>query len=751
MAIMQNPSNGKTQIDGPRIQNSCGTLLLVLLAIGAEAAPPAFQSPAFQSPALPHATSWVGNTYPGVPGWVQQDIRAMAVTPDGTVFTNVEWEEGGGNVGEYRDGVLVRYAKHTHGWGAGGGVSVAVNSKYVFIGMAMGNEGGGLQDEHTWPAKGLKWFGVSRRWRSDIAKAAPFAGGKGGQGDTLEDSFLVVAEVPERGGMPLAGMVANEQQLFVSDPNSSEIHVFDCETMKLKRRWKVELAGPLAIDRWGNLAMLQAATTEAAARVLCFGRGEEVVRQATLPREVVPSAICFRDNRLLVADTGPAQQILVFAPVPDAREMTLVETIGERGGLLAAQGAFGDRRFHDVRALGCDEHGNLYVAQDGQTGGGGTVLESYALESGKLNWRLFGLTFVDMADVDPADDTEVFTKEEHFKLDYAQPAGREWSYTGYTVDRFKYPQDPRLHIWSAGAWVRRIEGRRFLFVNDMNAECLQVYRFAPESDGEIAIPAALFSGKHISEKEGWPPHQPSQGAWNWHDANGNGAFDAEEYEGERTDAPPYQGWWVDRVGGLWVATETRGLRYFPVHGLNIHGVPQWPVNTMRAFRHPSQFAQVKRLRYLPESDTLFLAGTTAEHPNQHWKPSGPVIARYDGYLQGEGKLRWIIVAPYTDGSSGHSSCEPMGFDVAGDCVFVPYTGASTPDGVKHGRVEIFRAADGASVGHLEPSDDVGEIGLQDIRECLTAHRRADGEYVLFLEDDYKSKVLMYRWRPAPSP
>jgi hypothetical protein len=48
--------------------------------------------------------------------------------------------------------------------------------------------------------------------------------------------------------------------------------------------------------------------------------------------------------------------------------------------------------------------------------------------------------------------------------------------------------------------------------------------------------------RRILKKEGWPPHQPAQGAWNWHDANGNGSFDASEYEGERTDAPPYQGW-----------------------------------------------------------------------------------------------------------------------------------------------------------------------------------------------------------------
>ena len=706
--------------------------------------------PPFDSRPLEHVTSWVGNTYPGARQWVQQDIRAMAVTEDGTVFTNVEWEEGGGNVGEYRDGELIHYARHTHGWGAGGGVSVAVNSNYVFIGMAMGNEGGGLKDENTWPAKGLKWFGVSRRLRSDLAKAAPFADGKGGKGDTLKGSFLVVAEVSEKGGVSLAGMVADQKQLFVSDPNSSEIKVLDCETMKMLRSWKVERAGPLAMDRWGNLAMLQAAAARAPARVLFFGRGETVWMQATLPPEVEPSAICFRDNRLLVADIGPAQQILVFAPVPDAKEMSLIERIGEPGGLHAAKGVFGDRRFNDVRALGCDAKGNLYIAQDGQTGGGGTVLESYAPTSGKLNWRLFGLTFVDLADVDPASDTDVFTKEEHFKLDYAKPAGREWNYAGFTVDRFRFPQDPRLHLWSAGAWVRRIGGQRTLFVNHMNGEHLQVYRFAPGSEGEIAIPSGFFAKRRVTDirDADWLAAQPEKCEWIWRDANGNGSFDAGEFEQtQAADAPPSQGWWVDARGNVWLATETKGIRFFPSQGLDAKGNPIWSYTMMRSFAAPPEFKQVKRLRYLPESDTLFLAGTTAEHQNQHWKPSGPVMARYDGWLKGGRTLRWKMVTPYASGSSGHSSCEPMGFDVAGGYVFVPYTGASKPDRVKHGRVEVFRLSDGTSVGHLEPSDDVGEIGLQDLRECLAAHRRADGEFVVFLEDDYKSKVVMYRIKP----
>ena len=330
-------------MNGRRYWYSYGTLLLVLLANGAEAAPPTFQSPA-----LPHATSWVGNTYSGVPSWVQQDIRAMAVTPDGTVFTNVEWEEGGGNVGEYRDGELVRYAKHTHGWGAGGGVSVAVNSKYVFIGMEMGNEGGGLQDEHTWPAKDLKWFGVSRRWRSNIAKAAPFAGGKGGKGDTLPDSFLVVAEVPERGGTPLAGMVAHEQQLFVSDPNSSEIQVFDCETMQLTAALESGTCWP-AGDRSLGQPGDAASRDDRGCRARALFRSRRGRRAAghTAPRGCAQRNLLSRQSAV-GRRHWPCSANPGVCAVPDAREMTLVETFGERGGLLAAKGVFGDRYFNDV-------------------------------------------------------------------------------------------------------------------------------------------------------------------------------------------------------------------------------------------------------------------------------------------------------------------------------------------------------------------------------------------------------------------
>ncbi len=690
-----------------------------------------------QAQPLKYSVSWLGNSFPGSPHWVQQDIAAMRVMPDGTAYTNVEWEEGGRNVGIYKNGAAIGDARHTHGWGYGGGRAVAVNDKYVFIAQSMNNEGGGLKDEGTWPPPGFGWQGVSRRLRSDITKGAPFEGGKGGQGDTLPRSFLVVAQTGADVKLPIRGLWADNTRLYVCDPQAKAVRIYDAETMALLVSWPLQRQGQMLMDGAGTLWVLQnddegaavafnaqtaASAPSSRARIVrCSTEGKALPQQITFAAGVVPKAMCL-DNRgrLLVADDGPSQQILIFDDI--ATRPRLSGTFGQKGGIYAGTaGAFGDLKFNRPVAIGCDAMGNIYVAHGGQSGGGGTVLESYR-PNGRVNWRLFGLEFVDMADADPAALQDVFTKEEHFRMDYARPRGSEWTYAGFTIHRLRYPQDPRLHIWSAGAWVRRIAGKRFLFVNDMNGEHVQVYRFDPQS--EIAIPAALFSKRHIENKTGWPPHQPAKGEWIWRDANGNGAFDASEYVSNGADnAPESQGWWVDESGNVWLATETQGIRLYPLKGLDARGNPTWDFAGMRSFPHPQEFAQVKRLRYDVQSDVLYVGGTTTEHKNQHWKPMGPVMARYDGWLRGNKTLRWKIVAPYAKGSSGHESCEPMGFDVAGDHVFVPYTGASKEMKFSTGHIEIFRADNGASVGSMEPPSDIGEIGLQDIRECLTARRK----------------------------
>jgi hypothetical protein len=184
---------------------------------------------------LDYRTSWIGNTYGGLDPqtgkgqWVQQDIAAMCVTPDGTVYTNVPWEEGGGNCMMYKDGKMLGAAYHTHGWGFNGGKAVAVNDKYVFIALMGNNEGGGLNDPDTWPPKGFAWYGVSRRLRSDFTKGAPFEHGKGGKGDTLPKSFLVVNEVADAkdidGPGAITGLWADNEKLYIANPLENRIEV----------------------------------------------------------------------------------------------------------------------------------------------------------------------------------------------------------------------------------------------------------------------------------------------------------------------------------------------------------------------------------------------------------------------------------------------------------------------------------------------------------------------------------------------
>lgn len=706
----------------------------------------------FTSQPLEAVSSWIGNSYGGARKWVQQDIAALCVMPDGTVFTNVEWDEGGGNAGEYKNGELLRYAMRTHGWGNNGGTAVGANSRYLYLGTQVHNERGGLVDAATWPVKGKQWFGISRRQRADISQGAPFPGGKGGKGNTLKEAFLVVAEVPAEKKGALPGICADEKRLYVADQHASCMKVYDAETMQPLAEWPVEGTGPLCLGPEGQLWMLLRASETAPAALLKMDPGTGKATRLGLAAELRPLAFCFDSKgRLLLADD--VSQQIVFHEIQEGKWQE-TGRFGMQGGIAAGTpGKVADGKLNQVSAIGCDAQDNLYLAHAAQSGGGGTVLESYRLAGERLNWRLSGLTFVDMADLD-ADGHSAYTKEERFQMDFAREPGREASYAAYTLGRRKYPQDPRLHIWSAGAWIRRIQDHPVLFVNDMNGDHLQVYRFQPETDGEVAIPSGFFAKKLVRAKEPWPPHQPEKGAWIWRDGNGNGAFDAEEYErGEGKDLPAAQGWWVDRAGGVWLATQKSGLRYFPSQGLDEKGNPRWDFASMKTFPHPPEFQEVKRLRYDSATDTLYLGGTRAGAANQHWKPMGPMLARYEGWLHGPQRLVWQVTLPYAEGAVGHASCEPMGFDVAGDFIFVAYTGASKAHGVKTGRVEVFHTRDGSAAGHLEPGPEIGEVGLQDIHETVTAHRRENGEYIVMIEDDYKSKVVMYRVAEArlPSP
>lgn len=115
--------------------------------------------------------------------------------------------------------------------------------------------------------------------------------------------------------------------------------------------------------------------------VRIIAQGGEIAPAFTFARDVLPVAFCLaNDGRVLAADDSAAQQIRIFAV--KSGSLAEVARFGERGGIASGTpGAFGDRKLNHITALGTDANDNLYVAHDAQSGGGGTVLESYKLES----------------------------------------------------------------------------------------------------------------------------------------------------------------------------------------------------------------------------------------------------------------------------------------------------------------------------------------------------------------------------------
>ena len=92
---------------------------------------------------------------------------------------------------------------------------------------------------------------------------------------------------------------------------------------------------------------------------------------------------------------------------------------------------------------------------------------------------------------------------------------------------------------------------------------------------------------------------------------------------------------------------------FPSRGIDLRGNSRRDYRSVKTFPTPPEFDRIKRLCYDPAKDVMYLGGTKGEHVNQHWKPTGPVVCRFDGRGKGVVRPTRRIVAPYVKGSKGH--------------------------------------------------------------------------------------------------
>ncbi|MBR5606763.1 MAG: hypothetical protein IKW44_00115, partial [Bacteroidaceae bacterium] len=125
----------------------------------------------------------------------------MYVHSDGTVATICGWDEGGTNVGVFRNGKLISRPEGsgTGGWGRFSGAQVVLDDKYVYQlltqhGCDGSNEqlnGNGLRQFPPCD-KAIEWKTI-RRYDRETGNGAPFAKGYGYKGD-----MLVVCHEKER-------------------------------------------------------------------------------------------------------------------------------------------------------------------------------------------------------------------------------------------------------------------------------------------------------------------------------------------------------------------------------------------------------------------------------------------------------------------------------------------------------------------------------------------------------------------------
>ncbi len=435
------------------------------------------------------------------------------------------------------------------------------------------------------------------------------------------------------------------------------------------------------------------------------------------------------DGQLMVADsqTSPRQQVL-FYDITNPNQPKLTGTFGDYGGIASGKpGEVTPTKFWGIRGIGMDAAGSLYVAMSEM----GSCLRKFSPER-KLVWELRGDFFVDVACADPTTDgRDVWGIQEHYLMDYAKPPGQESKLVGYSLDRHKYPHDPRglTFVKQNGEHgltspqIVYLNGRRFLFVGGMFASnFINIFRY----DDEIAVPSGLilqWENDLYRTEQKWPPHKP-KGTSIWRDLNGDGEYQAEEFVPNTVRVRPGP-FWVDKKGNIWMAY---GFFRYDFQGLDQKGNPIYTADKITVLEPPEGVKKVARVCYQDDTDTLVVAdeGSDMRH-------IGKVFV-CKGYLAGNRK----------------TVCFESGAGTEAACVAAAGEYAFTGGWKERGRIHINRLSDGAEVGVLDPGPTVGGIentGWMDLLTGITAFRRTNGEYLVFVEDDYKAKVLLYRWKP----
>jgi len=696
-----------------------------------------FSNVIVRAPLLEYTTSWLGNSFSGGEKHVPMNVDALFYESSrNRLYTNAEADEGEGEmtVFDAAAGTISGYLPATHGYAREGGLAITANNTYVYAGMTQNH----LAGQTGYPPSGTTWYAV-RRYNAATLTPATWTAGSG-----YDKTMLVINTSTD-----VTGLAVNAAgELFVSDPSTDKIKVYNGTTMAFLREFALARPRDIAIAPDGDLWVIRAgdgSNNPAVVKVSTAG----VLRGVSIAGLVDPTALTVDSTgKVHVTDNGAAfRQVRTFNATG-----TPAGTFGVAGGLFAGSpGIVAPDKFHGLTGIGIDSSGARYVVSNGfRVGLDGSGVELRKFNSaGTQQWERFGLEFVDNADIDPVNPNLVFTKHARYEMDYTKPAGQEWTYKAYTFDPYTYPDDPRARLQSThagGVVVRRLGAgaEKFMFMSHQHGSMLAVYRFTAGS--EIAIPTAMFSREHINST--FPPNQPATGGWLWRDNNANGQFDAGEYTTFASDTSGF-GFTVDDAGNVWRASATGGAWKYAFTGVT-GGVPGWAAQTN--FVKPSVFTELTRVSYDSATDVMILTGYTTSRPRVNstsveWGHLGTEIMRFDNWNAAANTnartptWRTGAALPYVGTTGFDQAIWMRSIDVAGDHIFA-ITGRTA-------QTYVLRKSDGAIVDVLSPGPEVaGRSGWIDLVNGITARKRPDGEYLVFAEEVEDIKVLMYRWGQA---
>jgi hypothetical protein len=423
----------------------------------------------------------------------------------------------------------------------------------------------------------------------------------------------------------------------------------------------------------------------------------------TVPGVGVPASLAWGKNgELIVSDNGPAQQVLFFDVAGQPR---LISSFGVKGGLYSGiPGAVAPQKLFGLRGAGMDSAGNLYVGM-GFSGSptGNTFIRAFS-PSGSRLWENYATAFVDTFGFEPGSDgTVVYGRTTRWQLDLdREQPGSEATLTAVTLDPLRYPDDPRIK-YGYSVDPKLIDGTQLLYANGQYGNGFVIFAGAPGTDILHQVASSPTAGS---------------------------------------------AWYVTDDGSIWNGqSPVKQIALYPLNSVT-DGKPVYDWQHPRIWPWPADFQSVSRVVYQKATDTLYVFGYLKGQPTNGVPGTlGITARRYDGWLAGNPAVRWTNTAlPASPGAFHGKTLPAKDVSLAGDYLFL----GMVRDAVEFygSKVAIVSAATGQYVGTLKAGPEVDDIGgWEDLVGSIHAIKRANGEYLILVEDDFRAKNLLFRWTP----